>query len=140
MHKDILAITNPNYLHGCHPLDLRDYFNDSPFSLICQAGQNALTIDRSDIGSQVFLNMLAVVAGFYILYSPLNYMRIVIAGIFGFIATHSFANGLVYWVVGLFAVTFSDEEFSVKLKLTFICFMLLSILVHLSQDFMQKEL
>ena len=26
MQKDLLAITNPNYLHGCHPLDLSDYF------------------------------------------------------------------------------------------------------------------
>ena len=30
MQKDILPITNPNYLHGCHPIDL----SDSPFSLI----------------------------------------------------------------------------------------------------------
>lgn len=34
MQKDILAITNPNYLHGCHPLDLSDYFEDSPVSII----------------------------------------------------------------------------------------------------------
>jgi integrase/recombinase XerD len=31
MQKDILGISNPNYLHGCHPLDLSNYFGDSPF-------------------------------------------------------------------------------------------------------------
>jgi len=34
MQKDILANTNPNYLHGCHTLDLSDYFEDSPVSII----------------------------------------------------------------------------------------------------------
>jgi len=34
MHTELLPITNPNYLHGCHPIDLSDYFGDSPFSLI----------------------------------------------------------------------------------------------------------
>jgi len=34
MQTDLLANTNPNHLHGCHPLELCDYFGDSPFSLI----------------------------------------------------------------------------------------------------------
>jgi site-specific recombinase XerD len=34
MQKDVLSITNPNYLHGCHPLNFSNYFEDSPFSLI----------------------------------------------------------------------------------------------------------
>ena len=34
MHKDQLQNFNSNHLHGCHPLDLRDYFGESSFSLI----------------------------------------------------------------------------------------------------------
>jgi hypothetical protein len=34
MQKELLSHTNPNYLHGCYPLDLGDYFGESPFSLI----------------------------------------------------------------------------------------------------------
>jgi len=37
MQKDILGISNPNYLHGCHPLDLREYFGDSPFKAPSQS-------------------------------------------------------------------------------------------------------
>jgi len=33
MQKDQLRNINPNHLHGCHPLDLRDYFGESSFSL-----------------------------------------------------------------------------------------------------------
>ena len=32
MHREQLSFINPNYLHGCHPLDLRSYFKDSPFA------------------------------------------------------------------------------------------------------------
>ena len=31
MHKDQLQNINPNHVHGCHPLDLRSYFGESPF-------------------------------------------------------------------------------------------------------------
>jgi site-specific recombinase XerD len=34
MQKELLSHTNPNYLHGCFPLDRSDYFGESPFSLI----------------------------------------------------------------------------------------------------------
>jgi integrase/recombinase XerD len=33
MHRDQLRNINPNHVHGCHPLDLRDYFGESPFYL-----------------------------------------------------------------------------------------------------------
>jgi len=33
MHKDQLQNINPNHVHGCHPLDLRDYFGESTFYL-----------------------------------------------------------------------------------------------------------
>ncbi|MBW2604665.1 MAG: tyrosine-type recombinase/integrase [Deltaproteobacteria bacterium] len=33
MQKDQLRNINPNHLHGCHPLDLRSYFGESPFCL-----------------------------------------------------------------------------------------------------------
>jgi hypothetical protein len=29
MQRDRLSFINPNRLHGCHPLDLRAYFEDS---------------------------------------------------------------------------------------------------------------
>ena len=31
MNHDQLSFLNPNYLHGCHPLDLRSYFENDPF-------------------------------------------------------------------------------------------------------------
>jgi site-specific recombinase XerD len=34
MQKELLSHTNPNYLHGCYPFDLSDYFGESHFSLI----------------------------------------------------------------------------------------------------------
>jgi len=33
MNRDQLLNTNPNYLHGCHPINLQSYFGDVPFSL-----------------------------------------------------------------------------------------------------------
>jgi len=36
MQKDILAITNSNYLPGCYPLDLSDFFGDTPFGTSSQ--------------------------------------------------------------------------------------------------------
>ncbi len=31
MNHDQLSFLNPNYLHGCHPFDLRSYFENDPF-------------------------------------------------------------------------------------------------------------
>lgn len=31
MNHDQLSFLNPNYLHGCHPCDLRSYFENDPF-------------------------------------------------------------------------------------------------------------
>ena len=31
MNYDQLSFLNPNYFHGCHPLDLRSYFESDPF-------------------------------------------------------------------------------------------------------------
>ena len=36
MHQDQLQNTNPNRLHGCHPLDLHGVFSDHPFHLIAE--------------------------------------------------------------------------------------------------------
>jgi integrase/recombinase XerD len=33
MQREHLRNINPNHLYGCHPLDLRDYFGESPFCL-----------------------------------------------------------------------------------------------------------
>jgi integrase/recombinase XerD len=33
MQREQLRNINPNHLHGCHPLDLRSYFGESPFHL-----------------------------------------------------------------------------------------------------------
>ena len=34
MQNEILAHTNPNYLHGCHPIGLSDYFGNKSIPLI----------------------------------------------------------------------------------------------------------
>lgn len=34
MQNEILSQTNPNYLHGCHPVGLNDYFGDKTFSIV----------------------------------------------------------------------------------------------------------
>ena len=31
MNHDQLSFLNPNYFHGCHPFDLRSYFESDPF-------------------------------------------------------------------------------------------------------------
>jgi hypothetical protein len=50
---------------------------------------------------QVLLCVMAVVLGLCILSHRLTTGRVIAALALGFIATHSFANGLVYWVVAL---------------------------------------
>jgi len=50
MHREQLSFINPNYLHGCHPLDLRSYFKDSPFAQ--NIGKRfPLTTPRTNISS-----------------------------------------------------------------------------------------
>ena len=39
MQKEHLSQINPNYLHGCYPLDLSDYFGETHFSLILKKSQ-----------------------------------------------------------------------------------------------------
>lgn len=39
MQKEHLSRINPNYLHGCYPLDLSDYFGETHFSLIFKKSQ-----------------------------------------------------------------------------------------------------
>ena len=39
MQRELVSDTNPNYLHGCYPLDLSDYFGESEFSLIFKKAQ-----------------------------------------------------------------------------------------------------
>ena len=39
MQKEHLSHINANYLHGCYPLDLSDYFGESNFSLIFKKSQ-----------------------------------------------------------------------------------------------------
>jgi len=63
---------------------------------------------------QIFLNLFVVVAGLFILNNRLGYSHVIVAIILGFIATHSFANGLVYWVVGLIAVLFLPAKPKVR--------------------------
>jgi len=37
MYRDQLPEISPNYLHGCHPLDLQSHFGESPFHLIVKS-------------------------------------------------------------------------------------------------------
>jgi integrase/recombinase XerD len=39
MQSEILVHTNPNYLHGCHPIGLSDYFGDKSVPLIVKPAQ-----------------------------------------------------------------------------------------------------
>ena len=39
MQREHLSHINPNYLHGCYPLDLSDYFGETHFSLIFKKSQ-----------------------------------------------------------------------------------------------------
>jgi site-specific recombinase XerD len=39
MQREHLSQINPNYLHGCYPLDLSDYFGETHFSLIFKKSQ-----------------------------------------------------------------------------------------------------
>ena len=52
---------------------------------------------------QIFLNIFAIVLGFFLLASPVfTWWRFVAALITGVVATYSFGNGLLYWPIGLF--------------------------------------
>ena len=42
MQIEQLKNINPNHLHGCHPLDLQDYFQETPFRLIIKKPENTL--------------------------------------------------------------------------------------------------
>jgi hypothetical protein len=51
---------------------------------------------------QIFLNVLAVIAGIMLLVHPrLNWLKLILALFCGVVATYSFANGLTYWFIGL---------------------------------------
>jgi len=41
MQNEILPHTNPNYLHGCHPIGLNGYFGGKPFPLIVKPTKTA---------------------------------------------------------------------------------------------------
>ena len=51
MHKDQLRNINPNYLHGCHPADLRSYSIDSTFIQDIDDTQFPIAIPHTDIPS-----------------------------------------------------------------------------------------
>jgi len=63
---------------------------------------------------QVFLNLMAVIAGLSLLTRCLTTSRVIAAIVLGFVATHSFANGLVYWVVGPVALLILPAKPSVR--------------------------
>ncbi len=53
---------------------------------------------------QVFMNVLAVVAGLVLLGQPAHRWAFFGAILLGIIATYSFANGVLYWFLGLFTL------------------------------------
>ena len=57
---------------------------------------------------QILLNVMVSVAGFSILSKHINYQRVIIGVVLGFVATHSFANGIMYWFVGLMPLLFAQ--------------------------------
>lgn len=42
MHKDQLRNINPNYLHGCHPVNLQSFFGETPFHLTIKKPEQVL--------------------------------------------------------------------------------------------------
>ena len=42
MNRDQLPEINPNYLHGCHPINLQSYFGESPFHLVVKKPKDDL--------------------------------------------------------------------------------------------------
>jgi integrase/recombinase XerD len=60
MHSDQLRTTNPNYLHGCRPLDLQDYFGETPFFLQIKRPENKVSPDFSRFrGHERILNSIS---------------------------------------------------------------------------------
>jgi hypothetical protein len=67
---------------------------------------------------QIFLNVLAVVAGFMILASPeFKWINLFGGGVCGVVAAYSYANGLAYWLLGFFClllVSYSSTRTKLK--------------------------
>ncbi len=60
---------------------------------------------------QIFLNLLAVVTGLKILsLRKIKSSNLLISMFLGIIATFSFANGLIYWLMGLIMLKFKEQK------------------------------
>ena len=67
---------------------------------------------------QIFMNLLAVVAGIALMTSrPFKWSRLAFSMLLGIVATYSFANGIIYWPLGLLLLMFAGPE-SRKSKVT----------------------
>jgi hypothetical protein len=65
---------------------------------------------------QIFLNVLAVVAGIMALSAAdFKWSRFALAILLGIIAAYSFANGMIYWIVGLAIISLLQIKRSQKL-------------------------
>ena len=75
---------------------------------------------------QIFLNVLAVVAGIMLLVHPrLNWLKLIVALFCGIVATYSFATGLTYWFIGLLGLALASSV-GTKTKRAMISFWLLT--------------
>ncbi len=60
---------------------------------------------------QIFLNLLAVISGLKILsLRKIKSGNLLISIFLGIVATFSFANGLIYWIIGLFLLNFKKQN------------------------------
>lgn len=60
---------------------------------------------------QIFLNLFAVISGLQILsLQKINSGNLLISIFLGIVATFSFANGLIYWIIGLFLLNFKKQN------------------------------
>ena len=86
---------------------------------------------------QIFLNILTLLGGILLLTLPgLNGIRIISSIILGIIATFSFANGLLFWPLGLVYLLFVAEFELKKKKYAFVgLWAVVSIIIHYSYFF-----
>ena len=68
---------------------------------------------------QVFMNVLAAVAGFAILGKPaLRWWHVLAAMAFGIVATYSFANGMAFWPTGFLVLIVAGRKSLPRLRLS----------------------
>lgn len=69
---------------------------------------------------QIFLNVAAVMNGLVLLTRKLTPLKLVFIFICGTVATYSFANGIMFWLIGLIIIVFALKPIKNKILLYFL--------------------